>query len=380
MARTGGAWLLGLGALLGAAAVACGYAVGADPVKNKAGAGGSGATTFSTATGGGGAGPTGGAGGATTGSGGDGGAGGTVVPVPDPFAPTAMGTGEWTGTLPPGGLFDPEATVYFPGTVLPGEKFPIVLFAHELDLGDTDYAATLSHLASFGYVVASVEYDYNPLDTDHHAPVDSMTAAIELLTQSPPAAIGAISDGTRIVAAGHGLGAKAAVWMALENGSIDAVVALDALDDEAGIIPSSKRPSITPEMMAAMDVPALYLVTERGPAGLSECVPRPSNGCRFREATPAGVPKYLMVLEDFGHLQLVDGYNCLSCLTCDRGPQATHDAKQLAARGLAVAFLEYTLRGKAGYLPYLAGVELEARRAQNLVLDATAEWQFCVEQ
>ena len=376
MAKMNGAWGTWLGALVACAVAACGYADGADPVKSKTGAGGTGASTISTLTGGGG---SGGSGGVTTGPGGEGGTGGVPQPVPDPFAP-AGSTGEWTGKLPPGGLFDPDATVYFPGTVLPGEKFSIVLFAHDLNQSDTDYADTLKHVASFGYVVASVEYDYNPIDIDHHAPVDAMTAAIELLTQSPPAAIGTIADGTRIVAAGHGLGAKAAVWMALENTSIDAVVALDALDDQPGLIPSGKRPSITPEMMPGMQVPALYLVTERGPSGLSACVPRASNGCRFREATPAGVPKYLMVLEDFGHLQLLDGFNCLTCLTCDRGPQATHDAKQVAARGLVVAFLEYTLRAKAGYLPYLAGAQLDGLRSQDLVLDATAEWQFCVEQ
>ena len=152
------------------------------------------------------------------------------------------------------------------------------------------------------------------------------------------------------------------------------------VDDDKGLLPSAKRPSLTPEQMGALALPTLYLGTELGPAGLSNCVPRASNACRFFEATPSGVPAWLAVLEDFGHMQLIDGYNCVACLTCSRGDGAEHATTQLVARGLMVAFLEATLKARSGYLAYLDGPLLDVQRDNNRVLDAQEQFQFCAEQ
>ena len=174
----------------------------------------------------------------------------------------------------------------------------------------------------------------------------------------------------------HVLDLKGNIWSVV----IGAVIGLDPIDDAAGIIPSKKRPSLTPEMMGSMAVPALYLTTEFGPVGITNCVPRKSNGCRFFEATPAGQKAWNVVLEDFGHMQMVDGYNCVACLGCARGDQADHGPTQVVVRGLTVAFLEYVLRGKSGYLAHLEGAQLADLRAQNRVLDTQEQFAFCAEQ
>ncbi|MBI4700052.1 MAG: hypothetical protein HY744_02620 [Deltaproteobacteria bacterium] len=374
---------LGLaGALLAAGAMmmtpGCGSAEGADAIK------GAGATTGTGAAGAAGGGPGGaaGAGGELGGAGGGGAGGEAGAPafVPDPFQPPAGDVGQWSGKLPPGGLLDPDATVYFPKSPAPGETFPLVVFAHESGVGDQAYEQSLAHLAKFGYVLASVEYEWNPLAQDHHAPVDSMLKAIDLLTKSPPEEIGAIADAGRVAAAGHGIGAKAALWMALEGAPVQAVLALDPIDDDQGMIPSDKRPSLTPEMMGAMAVPVLYLATQLGPKGLTQCVPGKSNACRFHEKTPPGASSWLMVLESFGHMQLVDAYNCPACLTCERGPEPEHAPTLLVARGLAVAFLQYALKTESGYLPYLEGAPLADLRSKNRVLDGEEQFAFCAEQ
>jgi len=356
------AWLLAAG---------CGDAEGADELKGPGGT-----TSLGGASSSGGAGGLGGTGGVVVGGASTGG----FAPVSDPYVPPTTNIETWTGTLPPGGLLDPEVLVYYPAEPAAGETFPLMVFAHEEGLGEDDYAGTLSHIARFGYVVASVEYLWNPLDEDHHAPNDWMRTAIELLTTDPPEAIGDIVDGERIAVSGHGIGGKAAIWMVLEEADVQALVAFDPIDDQRGLIHAPKRPSLTPELMGWMAVPSLYLATEYGPEGIANCVPHESNACRFFEETPDGVPAWLAVLEGFGHLQMVDGFNCVACFTCNRGEQQDHVPTQVVARGLTVAFLEYTLRGKLGYLPYLEGAELEALRAEHRVLDDQEQFGFCAEQ
>ncbi len=283
-------WRLALGAaLLAGIGIygGCGSADGADPIK--------GTTSGTIADGGGSTSQSGGAGGSGGGlgggqpSGGSGGSGGIPVFVPDPFQTPATEVDTWSGKLPPGGLFANGVKAYFPKNTPAGTTYPLVVFAHSPSVGDDDYGDTFTHLAKFGYVVATVEYDWNSLNEDHHAPADSLLAAITMFTTDPPGDVGDIVDADKIATMGHGLGGKSAIWMALEGSDVDALVAFDPIDDKGGLLPSDKRPSLTPEMMSTMAVPALYLATEFGPSGLTECVPGASNGCRFYEETPNGV-------------------------------------------------------------------------------------------
>jgi pimeloyl-ACP methyl ester carboxylesterase len=352
-----------------AGAAGCGEAEGANPL-----------TTSSSTTGlGGGGGSTGIGAGGSAGAGGSGGSGGTIT-LPDPFQPPADNVDVWTGKLPPGGLLDHDVRVYFPNPAPPDAPLPLLVFAHGTGLGENAYEDTFRHVAKFGYVVASVEYSYNALSPNHHAPADSMLGAIELLGQNPPSELESIVDVTRLAVGGHGLGAKAALWMALEGADIDGVVAFDPIDDDEGLLPSVKRPSLTPELMTSMATPTLYLGSELGPAGIIKCVAHESNACRFHEATPSGITSWLMVLADFGHLQFVDGYNCVTCLTCNRGQEAEHNATQVVARGLTVAFLGAMLKSESGYLDYLEGSGLQQLRDNGRVLDEQEQFQFCAEQ
>lgn len=351
---------------------ACGLADGADPLRNvytAAGVGGG-------AVGVGGGAAVGGAGGVdqaqtTVGSGGS-----EDPPVADPFQPPADDIDEVTETLPPGGLLDPEVVFFFPADAQSGADLPVLLFAHAEGVGELAYEQTFRHIAKFGYVVGSVEYSLG-IDPDHHAPADSLAGAIELLNSSPPDQLATIVDTSRIAIGGHGLGAKSALWLALEDTTLAAVLAIDPIDDDDSLFSSSKRPSLTPEMMDDLTVPTLYLASEHGAAGLFPCVDTASNACRFHEETPAGSDAWLAVFEDFGHLQFVDNYSCLSCLTCERGPANEHDASQATARGLAVAFLGLTLKEQSGYADYLEGAEFAALRSANRILDDQEQFAFC---
>jgi acetyl esterase/lipase len=302
-----------------------------------------------------------------------------AAPVVDPYQPPAGDVVTWKGKLPPGGWMAPDIWVTFPKNPPAGTTLPLVVFAHGFQMGVGDYLATCQHLARFGYVVASVDYASNMMDQDHHAPVDSMKAAIELLLGQPPAEVGKIADADRIAAMGHSLGAKGAVWAALEDARIKAVVALDPVDDDPSPVPvpSPKRPSLAPEQMGKMKVPVLYLGAELSPTGTPPCAPAKSNACRFAESTPQTTPHWVAVLAKTGHMQFADNFNCALCWTCAKGAEADDPAVKLAFRGLSVALLESALRGKTGYLAYLEGAEFDKLRAQSRVLDAASQDKFC---
>lgn len=306
-----------------------------------------------------------------------------VIPQPpDPFAPPAVEVATWRGKLPPAGLFDPEVEISYPTEPPPADGYPLVVFAHGFQVGEEMYRATMEHVAKFGYVAVSTDYENNPIDQDHHAPVEAMARAIDMMTTDPPSEIGAIVDPDRIAAMGHSIGGKGAVWLTLEDPRVQVLVALDPIDDDPSPVPlpTGKRPSLAPELMGDLTVPTFYLAAELSPNGAQPCAPAASNSCRYFESTPAGTPAWIAVLEDFGHMQYLDPYDCLLCGTCERGPQAEHADKQTMMRGLAVAFLEMHLRGETGHLAYFEGASREQLESDDVLLDPAEQEAFCAKQ
>lgn len=302
-------------------------------------------------------------------------------PVPDPLVPPDVEVTTWKGKLPPGGMLAIDVEVTRPAADPPqGERYPLVVFAHGFQVGEDMYPKTMTHIAKFGYVAASVDYEGSLIDQDHHAPVEAMTKAIDMLTQDPPQEVGPVVDPMRIVASGHSLGGKGAVWLALEDPRITALIAFDPVDDDPSPlpIPSPKRPSVAPELMGDLKVPSLFLGGALSPTGQKPCAPSASNACRFFESVPAGTSAWLGVLEAFGHMQFLDEYDCpLLCGTCPRGEEADHETRQAVFRGLAVAFLELHLRQKSGYLSWIEGADRAQLETDGMLLDPAAQASFC---
>ncbi|MDW8248730.1 MAG: hypothetical protein RMJ98_05420 [Myxococcales bacterium] len=315
----------------------------------------------------------GGVGGASAGNGGGGeagtGGGGNPEAV-DPTKAPAVEVTTWKGNQ---GL---AIEVTRPKEV--SGKLPLVVFAHGFQLGVDDYNQTLQHVAKFGYVVASVDFAGSFLDQDHYAPVESMKTAIELLTKNPPPEVGDIVDATKIASMGHSLGGKGAIWAALDLPQLKAVIALDPVDDDPSPFPnpSPKRPSLAPEQMSKLKIPALYFGAQLSPTGVTPCAPKASNSCTFAASTPAAVFSRHYVLEQFGHMQFLDDSSCLTCITCAKGAAAQETAGRMFFQAQIVAFLEAQLRGNADYAAYLDSASAKAA-GSNVILDTTEQTAFC---
>lgn len=262
-------------------------------------------------------------------------------------------------------------------------KLPLVVFAHGFQLPVNGYDATLTHIAKFGYVVASVDYTQNLFDQDHHAPVDAMKDAITLLTTSPPSAVGDVVDAARVASMGHSLGGKGAVWAALELPAVKAVVALDPVDDDPSSFgggSSAKRPSLAPEKMASLAHPALYIGAQLSPTTTfgQACAPKASSACAFAAATPASVFARHTTLADFGHMQFLDNSSCgFTCSACAKGSPAAEEPGKQLTRAATVAFLKAELDGDAAYAPYLDALLTEAS-AKKVALTEAAQTTFCM--
>jgi pimeloyl-ACP methyl ester carboxylesterase len=339
-----------------------------------AGSGGSEAGGGKSAGGGSDAG-AGGSGGGAAGSGGASAGGGGDPDAVDPTKAPEVALVTWKGKLTPGfqGL---AIEVTRPKEV--SGKLPLVVFAHGFQLGVDDYNQTLQHIAKFGYVVASVDFAGSFVDQDHYAPVESMKMAIELLTTKPPAEVGDVVDATKIASMGHSLGGKGAIWAALDLPQLKAVIALDPVDDDPSPFPnpSPKRPSLAPEQMGKLKIPALYFGAQLSATGGTPCAPKASNACTFASSTPAAVFSRHYSLEQFGHMQFLDNSSCLTCFTCAKGSAAQETAGRSFFRAQAVAFLEAQLRGSADHAAYLDAAAAKAAGG-NVILDNAEQTAFC---
>jgi pimeloyl-ACP methyl ester carboxylesterase len=205
-----------------------------------------------------------------------------------------------------------------------------------------------------------------------------MKLAIELLTTKPPPEVGDIVDAGKIAAMGHSLGGKGAIWAALDLPALKAVIALDPVDDDPSPFPnpSPKRPSLAPEQMGNLKIPALYFGAQLSSTGGMPCAPKASNACGFASSTPAAVFSRHYTVEQFGHMQFLDNSSCFTCFSCAKGAAPQEEAGRSFVRAQTVAFLEAQLRGSADYAAYLDAASAKAIGG-NVILDGTEQPAFC---
>ena len=290
------------------------------------------------------------------------------VPTPDdagswgdggesPFASTGPNTvATWSGALP--GTAN-QAHVLYPSSGT--DRVPVVFFAHGFQLAVNNYDALLTHVASWGYVVVSVDYPGTLLSTDHRDVAHAFTLARTALAAGV-AGFPATSrlDLNHSAVMGHSLGGKGAIMALLDDPSFVAGVALDPVDDNPapGGMATAAAPSIAPEQMGRLMRPlALFGGTQsRCSSPFTPCAPEASNYLQFFAAVPMGVPVGLYPLTNFGHNDFVDTACGFQCALCARGA-APLDSRLHALRALTVAFLQRFVRGDTSLDGYVSGDE-----------------------
>ena len=269
----------------------------------------------------------------------------------------AMWTGTVQGTQGNARAFYPMSTG--------AERFPLVVFAHGFQLAVNNYDRLLVHLASWGYVVLSVDYPGNLLMVDPRNVPAALSAGRRAFTTGTGTAFPALArvDSSRTVAMGHSLGGKGAVMAVLDDPAFSAALALDPVDDNPspfGTV-SATTPSIAPERMSGLQRPlGLFGATQSRCARLGQtCAPETSDYRQFAAAAPMGATLALWALRDFGHMDFVDPGCGLACSACSGGA-APLDSRFNALKALSVAFLERHARGDTSAQGYIDGAERNA--------------------
>jgi pimeloyl-ACP methyl ester carboxylesterase len=276
----------------------------------------------------------------------------------------ATWTGAIAGTATTARAFYPTAS---------DGRLPLVIFAHGFQLAVGNYDGLLSHVASWGYVVVSIDYPGTLLSVDHRNVPRAMIAARTALALGVAGfpATGRI-DANRTAVMGHSLGAKGAIMALLDEPAFVAGVALDPVDDNPSPIGgvSDATPSIAPEQMGRLTRPlALFGATQSRCVQLGQaCAPEGSNYLRFAAAAPAGARVGLYPLSNFGHNDFVDTACGFQCSLCARGA-APLDSRARALRFLSVAFLERYVRGDESLQAYVVGAGREAFVASGALWD-----------
>lgn len=211
-----------------------------------------------------------------------------------------------------------QALLYAPQGVT--EPMHVVLFNHGFAVSPTEYYTTLVHLASWGLVVVAPTWDPGiPTARTHTGLAQDVVAAMDWLQQNPLPIEGELRLETFGVG-GHSRGGKQSIHAATLDPRVGATFNLDPVDalPPFGEVDPAEFPSVTPELMAALEAPAGHVGTGRGVEGTVPCAPAEDGyAAYFAEMKPGSVQ---VVLDDAGHNDFVDacaedegGFVCVAC-------------------------------------------------------------------
>ena len=214
-------------------------------------------------------------------------------------------------------------TVWYPSAARPGQRFPLVVFAHGFDARPAMYARLLRAVAAAGFVVAAPLFPISgaglpgsPREDDVPNQALDLRAVIDTMTATGGASRwpASLVDPTRIAVSGHSDGAETAAASVLiradQDPRIDAAVLL------AGQVPNwgAIQPSAVPTLVVQGDADTI------NPPALSQQLYQ-----RLRR------PKAYLDVVDAGHDGLV----------------LADDARARAVRAAFVDFLNLELRRQA---------------------------------
>jgi pimeloyl-ACP methyl ester carboxylesterase len=237
--------------------------------------------------------------------------------------------------------------------------YPVVILAHGFTLSPTFYAGYIKHLATFGYVAMTANYNdttkSNVRDADNlRGALDWALAATELAGKVDAAKAGVM---------GHSRGGKAAVIAASRDARFKAVLGLDPVDGSKLSCDPIKDCPDASNAMASLTIPSAFLgeTTDATSSSLQACAPAADNYTTFYGSAPAKSVE--ITLLGANHLTFLDDPTaCVLCtfLACNTETGAHADLIDLA-HAMTVSFFERNLRGDTAQDAYLTGAQAQSR-------------------
>jgi chlorophyllase len=229
--------------------------------------------------------------------------------------------GDFPGTV--------SARVHAPDTF---ETVPIVIFNHGFSVRTDQYADTLNHLASWGFLVVAPQWDAGfPTSRTHTGLAEDVSALIDWLYDNT-LPNGENGEATSLAVVGHSRGGKQAIQAAVLDGRISATFTIDPVDSlpPFGEVDPADYPSVTPELMADLTVPSGIVGMGRGGESVESapaCAPVEDNHQAYFDAMTGPAVHYVLPVS--GHNDVVDvcaeGGGDFACVACVAGddPAAT---------------------------------------------------------
>ncbi len=216
----------------------------------------------------------------------------------------------------PGVVYTPESGFNLPG----------IAFGHDWVTPTPSYAATLEHLASWGFVTAAPNTEKGVAPSVLNLSYDLGTT-LDIITgvRLGPGQISVHPD--KLGVAGHGLGGSAAVFAAAGLG--------DRIKAGAAIFPSATKPPAQ-EPAATLKIPGIVFAAPDDPTNIR------FNAVELSRAWPGSVLRTVTKSEATG---LAEGRRMWKFI----GLGGTHRGTQKSVRALLTGFLLYTLTGDKKY-------------------------------
>lgn len=247
----------------------------------------------------------------------------------------------------------------FDPSLPPGERAPLVLFKHGFQLRTANYQATLTQIASHGYIVLGVDSQGGLLGGPTQAAErDGVLATLDWAAgQGAPFA--AHADAKRVAAAGHSRGGKVAFMAAAKDARIGAVLGLDPVN---GCGPGQSYSADCPDVTGAGQAPSLAIPVglcgeTNDTQGFMPCAPANQNFQTVYAAAGQAPWAAEWTFSGAAHMTFTDDGGGSAGLFCAKAP-GNETTTRDEIRTLAVAFLDRHLHGDGSRDAWLTGAKV----------------------
>lgn len=230
-------------------------------------------------------------------------------------------------------------------------------------LDATDFSTTSERLASHGFIVLCPSFGDSFLSAIDHADLaghaSGMLDWLEAQSALASSPLSGRLDGSAFGMSGHSRGGKIALLTAIQDPRVHGVYTLDPVDTVGGPFsstPTDQNPSVTPELMGGLTIPAGFFGAGKGGEGFQPCAPEAENHQAYYSAADSAAIAYHHLDSGAGHMDVIDSG---AAGLCAGGEDPAETLK--AVQKTLVAFMRAHLNGEAECEPFLDGDSVDPR-------------------